>query len=463
MRKIWLLALLLAQPAVCQPEIQLQVDPPQAQLMVDQQPVVPNQGAYRFDFQLFQGDKNLSTPHSLSLRAPGYQDLPLGSVSWNDLKNKQFQPPTALLSLKPSSPSAYFQRYPWLWVALLGLLVGGAKLAHSHRRNEQKTLAHSEALESMMAGANIHDPLILATFGGYRIVSQLGHGGMAAVYRAVPSQAPDESQAVAIKVIRPDQNSADFQARFQREISVSAKLDHPNVLKVLGWGEERGMTYLVMELVRGQTLSEWMVGNSFQAQAALDYLAGIIEALAYAHSHGIVHRDLKPENVMVTTEGTVKLMDFGLARSQEVKTVTAQGNVIGTAAYIAPEQVLNGPSRSALTDRSDQYALAILVYELLAGQRPFRGGDAMTVVMQHINDEPAPIRKFRAEFPEELERVLLKMLSKSPKERYPSVKAAGLALFQAAAPLAEQGQALVRLQALGDPADLNDETEDLSL
>ena len=314
-----------------------------------------------------------------------------------------------------------------------------------------------------MAGANIHDPLILATLGRYRIVSQLGHGGMAAVYRAVPSQTPDESQAVAIKVIRPDHQSADFQARFQREISVSSKLDHPNVLRVLDWGEEKGLTYLVMELVRGETLSDWMGRNAFQAQTALDYLAGIIEALAYAHSQGIVHRDLKPENVMITPEGTVKLMDFGLARRQDVKTVTAEGNTIGTAAYIAPEQVLNGPSRSALTDRSDQYALAILVYELLAGQRPFAGGDAMTVVMQHINDQPAPIRKFRPELPEELERVLLKMLSKNPLQRYVSVKEAGLALFAAAAPLAEQGQILVRLQALGDPADLSDETEDLSL
>lgn len=430
--------------------------------MVDHSPISPSDGTYRFDFQSFQSDKNLNTPHRLSLRAPGYQDLALSSVSWNDLKEGRYHPPEGLLKLNPSSPSAYFQRYPWLWLVTLSAALVGAQLVLGYRRNSQRMRANSNALESMTAGSDITDPLILATLGRYRIVSRLGHGGMAAVYRAVPSEKPEESQAVAIKVIRPDQNTLDFQTRFRREICVSSRLNHPNVLRVLDWGEEKGLTYLVMELVPGQTLAQWMHRNPFQLQQALEYLAGVIEALAYAHSQGIVHRDLKPENVMVTPEGRVKLMDFGLARSQEVKTVTVQGNVVGTAAYIAPEQVLNGPSRSALTDRSDQYALAILIYELLAGHRPFPGGDAMTLVMQHIKDSPDPIRKFRPEFPAELEQVLLRMLSKSPKDRYASVKEAGLAVFRAAAPLAEQSQAVIRLQALGEPAELNDDTEQIS-
>ena len=443
--------------------MRLRVEPPQTQLMVDQNVISPNQGPYRLDFQYFQTDKNLNTAHRLSLRAPGYQDLPLASVSWNDLKEGRYAPPDTPLILKPSSPSAYLQRYPALWWILGALALTSGVLLRNYRRNSQKLKADSSALEALTAGSDIRDPLILSTLGKYRIVSALGHGGMAAVYRAVPSNDLDESKAVAIKVIRPDQNSPDFQARFRREICVSAKLDHPNVLRVLSWGEEKGLTYLVMELVPGQTLAQWMQSHPNQPKQALEYVAGIIEALAYAHSHGIVHRDLKPENVMVTPAGAVKLMDFGLARSQQVQTVTGHGNVIGTAAYIAPEQVLNGPSRGALTDRSDQYALAILVYELLAGQRPFAGSDAMTLVMQHIKEPPAPIRTLRSDLPEKLEAVLLKMLSKSPKDRYPSVKEAGVSLFNAAASMAEQSQVLERLRALGDPADLNDLTEEIAV
>ena len=186
----------------------------------------------------------------------------------------------------------------------------------------------------------------------------------------------------------------------------------------------------------------------------------MIEGLAYAHSRGIVHRDLKPENVMVTSTGRVKLMDFGLARSREVKTVTLTGSVMGTPAYMAPEQVLNGPSRGALTDRSDQYALAVLIYEVLSGRRPFEGEDPMALIMSHINDPPASLTEFLPDIPVKFADVLLKMLAKSPRERFETVKAAGCALLKAAGPLPPATTiTLQNLEALQQPLDLPETVE----
>jgi serine/threonine-protein kinase len=163
----------------------------------------------------------------------------------------------------------------------------------------------------------------------------------------------------------------------------------------------------------------------------MKFIPGIVQGLAYAHSLGIVHRDIKPENVMVTKAGQVKLMDFGLARNQDVKTVTSFGFAMGTPEYMAPEQILRGPDRSGLTDKTDQYALGILFFVLLAGKHPFEWDDPVKLVMMHVKAETPGIRTLRPDVPEAVEAVLQRMMSKDPIHRFESIKDAGKAIYTA--------------------------------
>ncbi|MFN8612623.1 MAG: serine/threonine-protein kinase [Vulcanimicrobiota bacterium] len=447
---IWALAGLNA-PAQ-QPGLDLKTDPPGAVLMVDQHEVRPKDGHYSLTFSLFEDSANQADKHKTVLRAPGYEDLSLPDLSWPALQSHQYDPGPGPFVLKPSSPGAYLQRYPALWLALVGAGLGLAHLLLRQQRDAQLTRQSQENLAEMTAGADVRDPMILSTLGRYQIVSRLGEGGMASVYRAVPTDRVDESEAVALKIIRPDHDTPQFKERFEREIRVSMKLDHPNVVRVIDWGEENKIIYLVMELVQGRTLHSVVRSHVLPLDEAMTYVAGLVEALAYAHSKGIVHRDLKPENVMINRAGKIKLMDFGMARSREVKTVTAMGVVVGTAAYLAPEQCANGPHRDALTDRSDQYALAVLIYEILTRHRPFESNDALAMIMMHMTQPPPPIREFRPDLPEALENVLLKMLKKNPDDRYPSVKEAGLDLLRSTLTLSRANRsAIAKLEAIPQP------------
>lgn len=277
------------------------------------------------------------------------------------------------------------------------------------------------------------DPLVGQKLGQYRISSVLGRGGMATVYRALRDL---DGLAVAVKVIRPDHTSPDFQQRFEREIKVSMKLDHPNVLRTLDWGKDGNYTYLVMELVDGFPLKEFIPPGGLPLAQAWPYLDGIAEGLAHAHSLGIVHRDIKPENVMISKAGQIKLMDFGLARDKEVKTVTRLGSAIGTAEYMAPEQVTRGPDRSGLTDKTDQYALGVLIFEVLTGRRPFEWNDPVKLITMHVTQAPPLLSSLRPDLPRELDRVIARMLHKEAEARYPSVKDA-LQAFHAAAGLSD--------------------------
>ncbi|MBS2039741.1 serine/threonine protein kinase [bacterium] len=465
MKRIWLVGWLwgLMGAALAQQSgLDLKTDPPEAVLILDQHEVRPDHGHYTLTFNLFEGSAKISDPHTAVLRAPGYEDLALPPISWPEVQARTYSPGSGVLQLKPSSPAAYLHRYPALWLVLVG---GGLVLAHlllRQQRDAQLTRQSQENLAELTAGADVRDPMILSTLGRYQIVSRLGEGGMASVYRAVPVDKVDESEAVALKIIRPDQDSPQFKERFEREIRVSMKLDHPNVVRVVDWGEEKGIIYLVMELVQGRTLHSVVRGQVLPVDEAMTYVAGLVEALAYAHSKGIVHRDLKPENVMINRAGRIKLMDFGMARSREVKTVTAMGVVVGTAAYLAPEQCANGPHRDALTDRSDQYALAILIYEILTRQRPFESRDALAMITMHMTQPPPPIREFRPDLPEALEKVLLKMLKKNPDDRYPSVKEAGLDLLRATLSLSKVNQsAIAKLEAIPQPRASSDPTAEL--
>lgn len=260
-------------------------------------------------------------------------------------------------------------------------------------------------------------PLVGQTLGGYRLESALGQGGMATVYLGRGA----DGRAVAIKVIGTETENLEFRTRFEREIKVSHTLKHPNVVEVLNWGHDEQRVYLVLELIDGQNLRDLLPPEGFSIARALELSESICAALEYAHEQGVVHRDLKPDNVMVTRAGMVKLMDFGLARDHEVQTVTMTGQALGTPNYMPPEQVLEKASKATLNPRSDQYSLAVSVYELLCGALPFNGDNAVAVIGKHMYEQPEPLAERRPGLTAQVEAVVFKALSKDPQQRYASV------------------------------------------
>lgn len=335
----------------------------------------------------------------------------------SDVKNER----TRALAVDPYRP-----------LVATGAKDGGICLWEFSDQVEREAQQEPTVPEEAAAAEEPEDTLIGNKLGHYMITGLLGSGGMAKVYKAV-AVGNTLAEPVAIKVIRPDHVSLEFQQRFDREIQLSYKLDHPNVLRTLDWGRETNLTYLVMEYVEGLTLKQLIPPGGMQVHQAVLVLQGIVAALAHAHSLGIVHRDLKPENVMVAHDGRVLLMDFGLARDREVTTVTRPGSAIGTAEYMAPEQVLRGPNRSGLTDKTDQYALGVLAFELLTGRRPFEWDDPVKLITMHLTQEPPGLTSVRPDLPVAVEAVIARMLRKEVDERFASVTEAGAALFEAMA------------------------------
>lgn len=308
---------------------------------------------------------------------------------------------------------------PWpvlLPVALL--LLGGFSYRRArHERQQAESLERKR--RSLVASFDGTDPLIGKTLGAYLVMDRLGEGGMATVYKAVPSSTYDLQDVVAIKVMQSKMaGDQEFRRRFQREVLVSKDLQHPNIVRVDDWGEQDGILYLVLEYVAGETLDRKIPRHGFSLEEALAYLEPTIEALIYAHGRGVVHRDLKPENIMVSRTGMLKVMDFGLARSNDVSKVTKTGSALGTPAYMPPEQITGAAPRPA----SDQYAFGVLTYELLTGRRPFDDPDMMTVLFKHLSEPPTPLREWKPSLPESLELLVGRMLEKEPGRRLPTME-----------------------------------------
>ncbi|NJC98267.1 MAG: hypothetical protein C3F07_10465 [Anaerolineales bacterium] len=254
--------------------------------------------------------------------------------------------------------------------------------------------------------------------GPYRIIGQIGEGGMATVYKAYQASM---DRNVAIKVL-PGQlaESAEFTQRFQQEARIIAKLEHPHILPVFDYGESEGVTYLVMRYLDAGTLRERMESGRPLPLDEIDRLfTQLAEALSYAHSFGIVHRDLKPSNALIDSQGNLFLTDFGIAKLLESASprLTQTDAIMGTPAYISPEQA----QATAVDQRSDIYSLGIILYEMVTGRVPYVAETPLAVILKHVSDPLPPPSTVKPDVPEAIERVVLKALAKNPNDRYTSV------------------------------------------
>jgi serine/threonine protein kinase len=276
--------------------------------------------------------------------------------------------------------------------------------------------------------STLNDSLIGKQLDEYRIDKALGVGGMARVYRALDTKL---RRYVALKVIAPNfRADAKHTARFEREAQSIARLDHPNIVHIYRFGQVGDLYYIAMQYVEGVDVS-WLIedyrrdGEVMPLPDVARIVTQIGEALDYAHSKGVIHRDVKPGNIMVNNQGRAILTDFGLALLGEVGT---QGQIFGSPYYIAPEQAI---SSGNVVPQSDLYALGVTVFEMLTGELPFSGADAMEIATQHVTEPPPPPSHFNRAIPPALDEVVLHSLEKEPDARYQTGAELSAALQQA--------------------------------
>lgn len=307
-------------------------------------------------------------------------------------------------------------------------------------------------------GATVTDPLVGRLVDGrYEVVSRIARGGMATVYLAIDRRLDRE---VALKVMHPhlaeSTSSTDFVSRFRREARAAARLTHPGLVAVYDQGVDEETSYLTMELVDGTNLRRRITtAGALSVQEAFDTAEAILDALAAAHRNNLVHRDIKPENVLISSEGRIKLADFGLARAVTEVTSTTTGTILGTVAYLAPELILTGECDA----RTDVYSVGILLYEMLVGAQPYTGGTPIQVAYRHVNEDvPAPSRA-EPQLPAEIDALVCALAARDPDDRPRDATAALDLLRRVKASLTSEDLAL-RSQVV--PADPTTEPEPAS-
>ena len=256
-------------------------------------------------------------------------------------------------------------------------------------------------------------------YGRYQVVKEIGKGSMGVVYQA---HDPNLDLMVALKVLRQDRLVSEaFVKRFLKEAKALGRLDRANIVRVYNVDEDSGAIYIAMEYIEGESLNEVMKRKRFSPEEIIKTGVTVAETLDYAHQRGIVHRDIKPSNILIRSDGWLKITDFGIAHIEDsfASEQTQDGEILGTPAYMSPEQVMSKP----VDGRSDLFSLGIILYELCTGIRPFGGENFASIFKAITQDEPAQITSLNPSIPQDLARVIMKCLEKNPAERFESGKA----------------------------------------
>ena len=265
--------------------------------------------------------------------------------------------------------------------------------------------------------------------GKYEIRGELGRGAMGVVYEAYD---PLIERIVALKTIRPEAllgaQAAEISARFRREAQAAGKLTHPNIVGIYDFGEDGGVWYIAMELVKGRELKDYFEQHErFATVDIVRILSQILSALGYSHKLGVVHRDVKPSNVFMLADGSVKVADFGIAHVDSSQ-LTQVGSVLGTPAYMSPEQILGLP----VDGRSDLFSVGVILYQFLTGERPFVGNATVTM-RKVLEEEPLPPSRFNMQITGAMDAVVRRALAKKADERFQTAEEFVQALVDAAA------------------------------
>jgi len=253
--------------------------------------------------------------------------------------------------------------------------------------------------------------------GDYEILSELGAGGMGRVYK-VRNTISDRIEAM--KILLPDlAGREEVAARFLREIKLHASLNHPNIAQLRTAFTNDNQLVMIMEYVQGVSMAIHLSGGAIPVADAIDYIDQVLNALGYAHQQNVIHRDIKPANMMLTPQGVVKVMDFGIARSDSDRTLTMAGTSLGTVNYMSPEQVKGEPT----DPRSDIYSVGVCLYEMVTGKKPFTAGSDYSIMTAHVNEAPRPPIEFQPELPAALNQIILIAIAKDPSSRFQTAAA----------------------------------------
>lgn len=251
--------------------------------------------------------------------------------------------------------------------------------------------------------------------GRYEIIENIGVGGMAVVYKAFDSI---DNRIVAVKVLKDEYlRNEDFRRRFRNESKAIALLSHPNIVKIYDVSYGDNLQYIVMEYVEGITLKEYIEQQGkLDIREAIYFITQILRALQHAHDKGIVHRDIKPQNILLVSDGTIKVTDFGIARFSRSETRTMTEGAIGSVHYISPEQ-----AKGSITDaKTDLYSAGVVLYEMLTGKLPFQSDNAVSVALMQLQKDPVMPREINPEIPVGLEQIVIRAMQKNPNDRYQS-------------------------------------------
>lgn len=401
-----LLCLLLLRGALAEPQRILVIhSQPSCRIEDEQGQLLGHSGK---PFQFSQGSVD-----TLKLVAEGYQAV--------EIQLSEVPPEAKRLPLEGTYQLAPVGSSPFPLMALLlcGLAVGGVLI----RRRKSQEPSSSTNQQSKAPKFQMHE--------------QIGQGGTALVFRATSRDLP--GQDLAIKILKSDlAQDAENQQRFARSLESSMKLDHPNLIKLHDSGRQPdGSPYLLMERLQGESLEDFLRAHPRpDLECIRETLLPLCDVLGYLHGQGVVHRDVKPENIFLTRDGRVKLMDLETSKTALGEDLTKTGVAIGTPNYIAPEQ-----ARGEFCAQSDQYALGVLLFEMLTGELPFQGPDAITVIRRHIETPPPSLTKLVPGVTLLQQALTHRLLNKRPEQRFKNMSEVKQALLDALSPAADDATA----------------------